>query len=72
MIASTKLPENVRVTMRGSVEGMRQSFKSFGIGLILSVVLVYLILMAQFLRSSTRSSSCWPFRRASPVSFCFC
>ncbi len=34
--------------MRGSVEGMRQSFKSFGIGLILSIVLVYLILMAQF------------------------
>ena len=34
--------------MRGSVEGMRQSFKSFGVGLMLSVVLVYLILMAQF------------------------
>ena len=48
VIANTKLPENVRVTMRGSVEGMRQSFKSFGIGLILSVILVYLILMAQF------------------------
>ena len=48
VIADTKLPENVRVNMRGSVEGMRQSFKSFGIGLILSVVLVYLILMAQF------------------------
>ncbi|MCU1224381.1 MAG: AcrB/AcrD/AcrF family protein [Edaphobacter sp.] len=41
-------PETVRVAMRGSVEGMRQSFKSFGIGLILSIVLVYLILMAQF------------------------
>ena len=27
---------------------MRQSFKSFGIGLLLSIVLVYLILMAQF------------------------
>jgi multidrug efflux pump subunit AcrB len=27
---------------------MRQSFKSFGIGLILAIVLVYLILMAQF------------------------
>src|ERR1035438_7734811 len=48
VIGNTKLPENVRVTMRGSVEGMRQSFKSFGIGLILSIVLVYLILMAQF------------------------
>lgn len=48
IVAHTKLPENVRVTMRGSVEGMRQSFKSFGLGLILSIVLVYLILMAQF------------------------
>ena len=48
IIGHTNLPENVRVTMRGSVEGMRQSFKSFGIGLILSVILVYLILMAQF------------------------
>jgi HAE1 family hydrophobic/amphiphilic exporter-1 len=27
---------------------MRKSFASFGIGLILSVILVYLILMAQF------------------------
>ena len=48
VIADTKLPEGVRVTVRGSVEGMNQSFKSFGIGLILSIVLVYLILMAQF------------------------
>ncbi len=48
IIDGTKLPPNVRVTMRGSVEGMRQSFKSFTIGLGLSVVLVYLILMAQF------------------------
>jgi hydrophobic/amphiphilic exporter-1 (mainly G- bacteria), HAE1 family len=30
------------------VEGMQRSFSSFGIGLILSVILVYLILMAQF------------------------
>jgi multidrug efflux pump subunit AcrB len=48
VINHTKLPENVIISMRGSVEGMRQSFKSFGIGLILSVVLVYLILMSQF------------------------
>src|ERR1022692_238442 len=48
VIANTQLPENVRVTMRGSVEGMRQSFKSFGLGLLLSIILVYLILMAQF------------------------
>ena len=48
IIGDTRIPDNVRVTMRGSVEGMRQSFKSFGIGLLLSIVLVYLILMAQF------------------------
>ena len=48
IIAGTKHPENVRIKVRGSVEGMRQSFKSFGIGLLLAIVLVYLILMAQF------------------------
>jgi multidrug efflux pump subunit AcrB len=48
IISQTKLPEGVRVNLRGSVQGMRSSFKSFGIGLILSVVLVYLILVAQF------------------------
>jgi multidrug efflux pump subunit AcrB len=42
------MPIDVRTAVRGSIEGMRQSFKSFGIGLILSIVLVYLILMAQF------------------------
>ena len=48
IIANTKLPEGVRVNLRGSVQNMRSSFKSFGIGLILAVVLVYLILVAQF------------------------
>jgi multidrug efflux pump subunit AcrB len=48
VIAQQKIPENLQVTMRGSVEGMRRSFSSFGIGLLLSVILVYLILMAQF------------------------
>jgi HAE1 family hydrophobic/amphiphilic exporter-1 len=48
IIKDMQLPEGVRVNLRGSVEGMRASFKSFGIGLILSVVLVYLILVAQF------------------------
>ena len=48
IIANTKLPEGVRVNLRGSVENMRSSFKSFGIGLILAIVLVYLILVAQF------------------------
>ncbi|HUO59861.1 MAG TPA: efflux RND transporter permease subunit [Candidatus Acidoferrales bacterium] len=48
IISQTPKGENTRVVMRGSVEGMRQSFKSFGIGLLLAIILVYLILMAQF------------------------
>ena len=48
IIKDTKLPPNVRVEVRGSVLAMQQSFKSFGLGLLLAVVLVYLILMAQF------------------------
>ena len=48
IIKDTKLPPNVRVDVRGSVLAMEQSFKSFGLGLLLAVVLVYLILMAQF------------------------
>jgi HAE1 family hydrophobic/amphiphilic exporter-1 len=48
IVKQTALPEGVRVDLRGSVQGMRQSFKSFGLGLILSIVLVYLVLVAQF------------------------
>jgi multidrug efflux pump subunit AcrB len=48
IIKDTQTPSNVRVSVRGSVEGMRRSFTSFGIGLLLAIVLVYLILMAQF------------------------
>ncbi len=39
---------DLTVHMGGSVDDMHQSFQSFGIGFILAVVLVYLILMAQF------------------------
>ncbi|MGO8700519.1 MAG: efflux RND transporter permease subunit [Limisphaerales bacterium] len=48
IIENTKLPQNMTVTVRGSVQAMRESFRSFAIGLILSVILVYLILVAQF------------------------
>jgi multidrug efflux pump subunit AcrB len=48
VIASAKLPSNIRVDMRGMVQGMRASFRSFAIGLSLSAVLLYLILVAQF------------------------
>jgi HAE1 family hydrophobic/amphiphilic exporter-1 len=48
ILKNMKMPEGARVTLRGSVQGMQASFKSFGIGLILSVVLAYLVLVAQF------------------------
>lgn len=48
ILGKTKLPDNVRVTVRGSVQAMQTSFRSFGLGLILSTLLVYLILVAQF------------------------
>ncbi len=47
-VDETKLPENVRVDLRGMVKGMNASFRSFAIGLSLSVILLYLILVAQF------------------------
>jgi multidrug efflux pump subunit AcrB len=48
IIAGTQIPDGLNVTLRGMVQGMRQSFRSFGIGLVLAVVLLYLILVAQF------------------------
>jgi len=48
IIAGTKRPENVIISVRGVVGAMNTSFRSFGFGLLLSVVLVYLVLVAQF------------------------
>ena len=48
LIKDTKLPPNIRIELRGSVVSMHESFLSFGVGLLLAIVLVYLILMAQF------------------------
>jgi len=48
IIANTKLPVNLRVNMRGLIITMQNSFRSFGIGLVLAILLVYLILVAQF------------------------
>jgi multidrug efflux pump subunit AcrB len=48
IISNTQLPANIRVDVRGLVVTMESSFKSFGIGLLLAVLLVYLILVAQF------------------------
>ena len=48
MLKGLALPKNARVRVQGAVMGMNQSFTRFAVGLLLSVVLVYLILMAQF------------------------
>jgi multidrug efflux pump subunit AcrB len=41
-------PGNVRLALRGMVQGMRESFSSFAVGFTLSFLLLYLILIAQF------------------------
>jgi multidrug efflux pump subunit AcrB len=48
VIASAKIPFGVDVNVRGSVEGMRASLISFAQGLVLSLMLLYLIMVAQF------------------------
>ena len=47
-IADAKLPSNIRVNLRGMVEGMNASFKSFALGFGISFILLFLILIAQF------------------------
>ncbi len=48
VLADAKMPSNVRVDLHGMVEAMQASFKSFGFGFMLSFLLLYLILVAQF------------------------
>ena len=48
IVSELKLPSNIHVVVRGSAHAMQVSFRSFGLGLILATVLVYLILVAQF------------------------
>ena len=48
IVDSAKPPHGIEVTLAGSVNSMRESFRSFAIGLTLSVLLLYLILVAQF------------------------
>lgn len=48
IIKQVKLPKNIRIEVRGLVQVMHTSFKSFGMGLMLSILLVYLVLVAQF------------------------
>jgi multidrug efflux pump subunit AcrB len=48
IVANMKIPSNMRINIRGLVNTMFTSFRSFGIGLILSILLVFLVLVAQF------------------------
>ena len=48
ILGKTTIPGNVRVHLRGMVQGMDASFKSFGLGFLISFVLLFLILTAQF------------------------
>ncbi|MGB6431527.1 MAG: efflux RND transporter permease subunit [Candidatus Acidiferrales bacterium] len=48
IIAATQLPSNLRINTRGLIVTMQRSFRSFGFGLLLAILLVYLILVAQF------------------------
>lgn len=47
-IASMSIPSNVRIELRGMVQGMRASFRSFALGMTLALMLLYFILVAQF------------------------
>jgi multidrug efflux pump subunit AcrB len=48
IVASAHPPHGIDITLAGSVNSMNQSFRSFAIGLTLSVLLLFLILVAQF------------------------
>ena len=48
VLAHQQVPPGINVAVRGSAEAMNASFRSFAFGLTLSVVLLYLILVAQF------------------------
>lgn len=48
LLANTTLDEGVHVYLRGMIEGMNASFTSFGFGLLFSLLLLYLVLVAQF------------------------
>lgn len=43
-----KLPAGYSVAMRGEIQSMKESFQSLGFALLLAVILVYLVMVAQF------------------------
>jgi multidrug efflux pump subunit AcrB len=48
LLARTPRGHNTVITVRGAVVNMNKAFKEFGLGLCIAVLMVYLILMAQF------------------------
>ena len=48
LVANTTTDKNTVLKVRGAVVSMNRSFLEFGLGLIMSVLMVYLILMTQF------------------------
>jgi multidrug efflux pump subunit AcrB len=48
LVAQTKHDRNTVIDVRGAVVSMNTAFHDFSVGLIIAVLLVYLILMAQF------------------------
>ncbi|HUH64187.1 MAG TPA: efflux RND transporter permease subunit [Terracidiphilus sp.] len=48
LLAQTQHDRNTVIGLRGAVVEMNQAFSQFGIGLVIAILLVYLILMAQF------------------------
>ena len=55
-LRAVDLPQGVSINYRGSIAAMRSSFASMNFGLFIAVVLVYLIMVAQFRSFSTRLS----------------
>jgi multidrug efflux pump subunit AcrB len=48
LIQKLHYPSNIRIDLRGMVQGMNTSFRSFALGFTLSFILLFLILVAQF------------------------
>jgi CzcA family heavy metal efflux pump len=43
-----KLPPGMRIAIRGQSQAMRQSFASLGLGIVLAIILVYLLMVANY------------------------
>jgi multidrug efflux pump subunit AcrB len=48
IVDALKLPPGGRIHIRGQAQSMRTSFESFGLGLVIALILVYLLLMVLF------------------------